>query len=176
MPKMLPRLLTAASAAASLAVLLLAGAAQAQSCTTIGSSTFCGARGSHNTVGNTMIFNQGPAGRRIGDYGVVGTPPRTQIIRGAERSPLAAPREFSGISASKRFSGSGPYYDSRIAALRAEALAIEAQHQLEQLELTPAQKAAKTQMSPALVRALTLAKQAREKAAAEGAGSSSPVQ
>jgi len=167
----------AAGLAAGLAAaLLLAGAAQAQSCTTIGSSTFCGARGSHNTVGNTMIFNQGPAGRRIGNYGVIGTPPRTQIIRGAERSPLAAPRPFSGLSAAKRFSGSGPYYDSRIAALRAEALAIEAQHRLQQLDLTPAQQAAKSTMPPALVRALTLAKQAREKAAADGAGTTPPAQ
>lgn len=160
---------TTALAAAGLAVALLVGSAQAQSCATIGSSTFCGARGSHNTVGNTMIFNQGPAGRRVGDYAVIGTPPRTQIIRGAGRSPLAAPREFSGISASKRFAGSGPYYDSRIAALRAEALALDAQQRLEQLNLTPAQKAAKSQMPPALVRALTLAKEARAKAAAEGA-------
>src|SRR3546814_11932996 len=66
--------------AAGVAV-LLAGAAQAQSCTTIGSSTFCGARGSHNTVGNTMIFNQGPAGQRVGGYAIIGTPPRTQVIR-----------------------------------------------------------------------------------------------
>src|SRR3546814_14210793 len=88
-----------------------------------------------------MIFNNGPAGQRVGDYAVIGTPPRTQVIRGAERSPLAAPRSFSGISASKRFGGSGPFYDSRIAALRAEALALDAQRQLEALELTPAQKA-----------------------------------
>src|SRR3546814_11291130 len=94
----------------------------------------------------------------LGGYAIIGTPPRTQLIRGAERSPLAAPRSFSGISANKRFAGSGPYYDSRIAALRAEALALEAQQQLEQLELTPAQKAAAPQLSPALVRALTLAK------------------
>lgn len=153
-------------AAGFAALLLLPGAAQAQSCTTIGSSTFCGARGSHNTVGNTMIFNNGPAGQRVGDYAVIGTPPRTQVIRGAERSPLAAPRSFSGISASKRFGGSGPFYDSRIAALRAEALALDAQRQLEALELTPAQKAAGTDMPPALVRALALAKQAREAAAA----------
>jgi len=169
MTPLLHRLLAVTPAAAGLAAgLLLAGAAQAQSCATIGSSTFCGTRGSHNTVGNTMIFNQGPAGQRIGNYGVIGTPPRTQIIRGAERSPLAPPRAFSGISANKRFSGSGPYYDSRIAALRAEALAIEAQHRLQQLDLTPAQQAAKSTMPPALVRALTLARQAREKAAAEG--------
>src|SRR3546814_3659162 len=67
-------------AAGFAALLLLSGAAQAQSCTTIGSSTFCGARGSHNTVGNTMIFNNGPAGQRVGDYAVIGTPPRTQVI------------------------------------------------------------------------------------------------
>lgn len=156
-----------APVAASL--VLLAGAAQAQSCTTIGSSTFCGARGSHNTVGNTMIFNNGPAGQRVGDYAVVGTPPRTEVIRGAERRPFAPPRSPSGVAATKRFAGTGPHYDSRIAALRAEILALEAQHQLEQMQLTPAQKAAKEQMPPALVRALRLANQARANAATEGA-------
>jgi hypothetical protein len=152
-----------------LAGLLPVAPAAAQSCTTIGSSTFCGARGSHNTVGNTMIFNNGDAGRRIGNYSVIGTPPRTQVYRGAERSSLVPPRTFSGVRTATRLPGSGEFYDSRIAALRAEILAIEAQHQLEQLELTPAQEEAKTTMSPALVRALTLARQAREKAAAEGA-------
>src|SRR3546814_11256383 len=116
-------------AAGFAALLLLSGAAQAQSCTTIGASTLCGASGSHNTVGNTMIFNNGPAGQRVGDYAVIGTPPRTQVIRGAERSPLAAPRRFSGISAPKRFAGSGPYYDSRLDALRAEAPPLEADRQ-----------------------------------------------
>jgi hypothetical protein len=152
-----------------LAGLLPVAPAAAQSCTTIGASTFCGARGSHNTVGNTMIFNNGDAGRRIGNYSVIGTPPRTQVYRGAERSSLVPPRTFSGVRTATRLPGSGEFYDSRIAALRAEILAIEAQHQLEQLELTPAQEEAKTTMSPALVRALTLARQAREKAAAEGA-------
>ncbi len=148
------------------------GGAAAQSCTTIGSSTFCGPRGSHNTVGNTMIFNTGPAGQRVGDYAVTGTPPRTSIIRGARTSPLSAPRSFAGVATSKRFGGSGAFYDSRIAALRAEILALEAQHQLEQLDLTPAQEAAKATMPPALVRALTLAKQAREKEAAQAGGES----
>lgn len=154
--------------------LLFAGAlasavpAAAQSCTTIGSSTFCGARGSHNTVGNTIIFNNCDAGRRIGNYSAIGTPPNTRLYRGATTSTLVPPRTFSGVRTSTRLPGSGEFYDSRIAALRAEILAIEAQHQLEKLELTPAQEKAKTTMSPALVRALTLARQAREKAAAEG--------
>ncbi|GAB4364971.1 MAG: hypothetical protein Kow00114_21920 [Kiloniellaceae bacterium] len=159
-----------------LAAALPAGAA-AQSCTTIGSSTFCGPRGSHNTVGNTMIFNTGPAGQRVGDYAVTGTPPRTSGIRGARTSPLSTPRSFAGVATSKQLGGSGAFYDSRIAALRAEILALEAeekQRQLEKLGLTPAQEAAKTAMPPALVRALTLAKQAREKEAAQ-AGSESPA-
>jgi hypothetical protein len=159
-------------AAALAAALLSAGTApaQAQSCTTIGSSTFCGARGSHNTVGNTVIFNTGDAGRRIGNYTVTGTPPRTQVHRSAERSTLVPARTFTGVRNSTRLGGSGQFYDSRIAALRAEILAIEARHQLEQLELTPAQDAARSTMSPALLRALTLAKQARERAAAESDG------
>lgn len=154
------------------APLLLSAGAAAQSCTTIGSSTFCGPRGSHNTVGNTMIFNNGPAGKRIGDYAVTGTPPRTSVIRGARTSPLSAPRSFSGVATSKRLGGSGEFYDSRIVALRAEILALEAQHQLEQLDLTPAQAAAKDSMPPALVRALRLAQEAREKEVAQSGGGS----
>ncbi|MEQ9609761.1 MAG: hypothetical protein RLN99_19050 [Kiloniellaceae bacterium] len=168
-----PRVAAAALAMAGSVVLLgaplvLSPGAAAQSCTTIGSSTFCGPRGSHNTVGNTMIFNNGPSGRRVGDYAVTGTPPRTSVIRGARTSPLSAPRTFAGVGTSKRLGGSGEFYDSRIAALRAEILALEAQHQLEQLDLTPAQAAAKDSMPPALVRALRLAQEAREKDAASG--------
>jgi len=149
------------------AALLTAAAstAAAQSCATIGSSTYCGTRGSHNTVGNTMIFNNGPAGQRIGNYMVTGTPPRTSLYRGDEARGLAAPRTFSGVATSKRF-GADEAFDSGIARLRAEALALEAQHQLQQMELTPAQEAAKDNISPALARALRLAQQAREQAPA----------
>lgn len=156
-------------------LLLLAGAlsaagaptpAAAQSCTTIGSSTFCGARGSHNTVGNTVIFNNGPAGRRTGSFTVTGTPPRTQVLRGAESRGLVGPRTFTGVGTAKPLGGD--LYEARIAALRAEILAIEAQYrqeQIDKLNLTPAQKAAGADMPPALVRALRLAQEAREKAA-----------
>jgi hypothetical protein len=162
-------------------LLLLAGAfsaagaaapapAAAQSCATIGSSTFCGARGSHNTVGNTVIFNNGPAGRRVGGYTVTGTPPRTQVLRGAESRGLAGPRTFTGVGTAKPLGGD--LYEARIAALRAEILALEAQYrqeQIDRLNLTPAQKAAGTDMPPALVRALRLAQEARENAAAKPA-------
>ena len=82
---------------AGLLLLAAASSAAAQSCATIGSSTFCGARGSHNTVGNTVIFNNGPAGQRIGNFTVTGTPPRSQVLRGAESRGLAGPRTFSGV-------------------------------------------------------------------------------
>lgn len=158
-------------------VLLITGAAstaQAQSCATIGSSTFCGARGSHNTVGNTMIFNNGRAGQRIGNFGVVGTPSRTFTMPRSGRNNLVAPRTFSGVATPKSF-GSARTYEPRIAQLRAEILAIEAQIQMQELSLTPAQEAAKTSMSPALIRALKLAQQGRDKAAAESGGASRPL-
>ncbi len=60
----------------------------------------------------------------------------------------------------------GPFDDSRIRALRAEALALDAEARLRELGLTPAQEAAAPTMPPALMRALTLAKQARAKEAA----------
>ena len=153
-----------------LAATPVVSSAAAQSCATIGTSTFCGARGSHNTVGRTMIFNNGAAGQRLGSFSVTGTPPRTSVLRGAESRGLAAPRTFTGVATSRRF-GSAEAYDSAIARLRAEILAIEARDRLERLSLTPAQEAAKTTLSPALLRALTLAQQARDKSAAEaGAG------
>mgnify|MGYP007073226067 CR=1 FL=1 len=153
------------SLAGLLLLILAAVPAAAQSCATIGSSTFCGARGSHNTIGNTMIFNTGPAGQRSGNYMVTGTPPRTTIFRGTGGRGLVGPRTFAGVATARRFEP----YDSAIARLRAEILAIEAQYQqqqmLDQLQMTPAQQAARAEMSPALLRALTLAQQARLKAA-----------
>ncbi|MEO3428379.1 hypothetical protein AAFN88_05940 [Pelagibius sp. CAU 1746] len=163
---LLPACALIAAMAATLGATVAAAPAAAQSCTTIGSSTFCGARGSHNTVGNTVIFNNGPAGHRIGSSTVTSTPPRAQVLRGAESRGLAGPRTFTGVGTAKPLGGD--LYEARIAALRAEILAIEAQYrqeQIDRLNLTPAQKAAGTDMPPALVRALRLAQEAREKAA-----------
>ncbi|WP_299397069.1 hypothetical protein [Pelagibius sp.] len=153
--------------AAATTVALLPSQAQA-SCTSIGSSVFCGTRGSHNTVGRTIIFNNGPAGQRVGNFAVTGTPPRTSNVIGAGRSALTQPRTFRGVATRRSF-GRGTTVDSRIAALRAEILATEAAAELRELGLTPAQEEAQGDMPPALVRALTLAKQARAKEAAQGA-------
>ncbi len=152
-------------------VLLLAaglGTAAAQSCATIGSSTFCGARGSHNTVGNTMVFSTGPAGQRIGNYAVIGAPGRTSLYRGAESRGLVGPRTFTGVATSRRFEP----YDAAIARLRAEILAIEAQYrqqQLEQMQQSPAPGPDEAQRPPARIRAVNLAREARARAAAEAA-------
>lgn len=68
-----------------------------------------------------------------------------------------------------------PFGDSRIRALRAEALALDAQARLQELGLTPAQEAAKPTMSPALMRALALTKAAQADAAAEQAATGEPA-
>lgn len=141
----------------------------AAACTAIGSSTFCGTRGSHNTVGRTVIFNNGAAGQRIGGGGgFVSTSPgaRSTTVIGGRTSTLAQPKTFRGVGTRRTFARAG-VTDSRIARLRAEILATEAQAQLRELGLTPAQEAARETMPPALVRALALAKAARAQAAAE---------
>lgn len=151
--------------AAALMTLTLGAETAAASCTSIGSSVFCGTRGSHNTVGNTLIFNNGPAGQRLGNFAVTGSPPRTSVIRGAPTRGLAQPRTFRGVATSKTFAGA-TQRDSSIAALRAEILALDAEAQLRELKLTPAQEEAKATMPPALIRALKLAQDARKKGAA----------
>ncbi len=150
--------------ATALITLTLGAETAVASCTSIGSSVFCGTRGSHNTVGNTLIFNNGPAGQRLGNFAVTGSPPRTSVIRGATTRGLAQPRTFRGVATSKRF-GNVAAFESRIAALRAEILALEAEAQLRELNLTPAQEEAKSEMPPALIRALKLAQDARKKEA-----------
>lgn len=61
--------------------------------------------------------------------------------------------------------GSGTEYNATLARLQAQMDALRARRELERLRLTPAQQAAKGEMAPALVRALTLSQQAREAAA-----------
>lgn len=167
----IPAVLVLGLTAGGLTTLTLSSEAEAR-CTAIGSSTFCGTRGSHNTVGRSVIFNNGPAGRRIGGAGGFVAPGAgerpTTVIGGSSRG-LAAPKTFRGVATRRSFGGTETT-DSRIARLRAEILALEAQAQLQELGLTPAQEAARETMSPALARALALTKAARAKAAEEAAG------
>lgn len=154
----------------------------AAACTAIGSSTYCGTRGSHNTVGRTVIFNNGRAGQRIGGAGGFvspGFPSRPTTVIGGRNSALVGPRTFRGVATPRSFSR-GATTDSAIARLRAEILANEAQAQLramklQQLGLTPAQEAAQGAMSPALMRALTLAKAARAEADDQSPGETEPA-
>ena len=158
-------------------VLFVAGfSAEAQAgCTAIGSSTFCGTRGSHNTVGRTVIFNTGPAGQRIGGSGGfvgTGSPSRLSTVVGGRGSGLALPRTFRGVGTRRTFAREG-VTDSRITALRAEILALEAQAQLlemerENLGLTPAEREAWATMPPALRKALRLNKMAEAEAEEQG--------
>jgi hypothetical protein len=78
-----------------------------------------------------------------------------------ERRPLRR----SAASTRQAYFGSGELYSSTLSRLQAQMQAIKARAQLERLALTPAQEAAKEEMAPALMRALSLSKQARETAA-----------
>ena len=56
--------------AAALSFLIAQAVAQsprAESCVEIGGSIFCGATGSNNRVGRSVIFNQGPTGTQVGN-------------------------------------------------------------------------------------------------------------
>src|SRR3546814_69570 len=75
------------------------------------------------------------------------------------------PLRRSGASTRQAYFGSGASYSETLSRLQAQMSAIRARTELERLELTPAQEAAKGEMPPALVRALVLSRQAREKTA-----------
>lgn len=52
----------------ALVILLLSGDALGQSCTSLSGAPFCGGARAHATVGNTVVFPQGPAARRVGNF------------------------------------------------------------------------------------------------------------
>lgn len=100
------------------------------------------------------------------------TPPR--IVFGQNEPTEFKFREYrplrrSGASTRQAYFGSGTLYSETLAELQAQMRTITARHRLEALPLTPAQEAAKAEMTPALIRALTLAKKARAKKAREEA-------
>jgi len=76
------------------------------------------------------------------------------------------PLRRSDASSREAYFGSGDLYTSALADLQAQMQELQTRYRLEALPLTPAQEAAKAAMPPALMRALTLAKQALEDTAA----------
>ncbi len=95
------------------------------------------------------------------------TPPR--IIYGEsqgttfEFGELRVPRRTNAGNRQAYF-GSGEDYSSALAGLQDRLQSMTARSRLESLPLSPAQEAAKSGMAPALMRALTRAKQARQDA------------
>jgi hypothetical protein len=71
------------------------------------------------------------------------------------------PLRRSGASSRRAYFGSGEAYSATLARLQAQLQAIDTRAQLEGLELTPAQEAAKNDIPPALARALAASKHAR---------------
>lgn len=101
-----------------------------------------------------------PSGRRAPE----------RIIFGQTEASEFHFREFrplrrSDASTRQAYFGSGEAYSETLSRLQSRMDAIRSQsqqQQLEQLELTPAQEAARDDMAPALVRALRLSQEARD--------------
>lgn len=136
------------------AAALLTAAAPAQACTADGDTAACA-----QPSAEAGASRDGASARRA---------PR--IIFGES---LGASFEFrerrvprrSGAAARRAYFGSGDVYRKTLAELQSRMRAITARSRLEALPMTQAQEAAKHEMDPALMRALTLAKQARNDSA-----------
>jgi hypothetical protein len=126
------------SALLGAAALLAAAMAQAGACTAGADSEACGQRRSPPRI----IFGQSEGATF--DFG--------------EFRPLRR----SAASSRQAYFGSGEAYTATLAGLRDRMRSLRARSALEALPLTPAQQDARTDMAPALMRALTLAKQARD--------------
>lgn len=72
----------------SIGIVAQGNEAAAEPCFTVGRTTFCDARGGANTVGSSLIFNQGQPGRRVGRFIVVEEDglPRTRSVVGQDTS------------------------------------------------------------------------------------------
>jgi hypothetical protein len=68
----------------------------------------------------------------------------------------------TGASTRRAYFGSGETYSDTLARLQEQMSAIRQREALGQIELTPAQEAAKDDMAPALVRALALSRQSAD--------------
>ncbi|MGD1876597.1 MAG: hypothetical protein ACFB13_03750 [Kiloniellaceae bacterium] len=134
---------------AVVATLLLGAPAPAQACQSTG-----------DTAADSATHGETCDSRR--------EPPR--IIFGESEPMDFEFREFrplrrSDASTRQAYFGSGDDYRSTLTALQGRMESIVARDRLEALPLTPAQEAAKRDMTPALMRALTLAKKSRESTA-----------
>lgn len=72
------------------------------------------------------------------------------------------PLRRSDASTRQAYFGSGELYSETLSRLQSRMDELRSQSQLDELELTPAQEAAKDEMAPALVRALRLSQDGRE--------------
>jgi hypothetical protein len=72
------------------------------------------------------------------------------------------PLRRSAASSRQAYFGSGEEYSETLERLQAQLQRMAARERLAGLELSPAQEAAKDEMSPALLRALTLSRRSRQ--------------
>ena len=62
------RIIWICAAVIVLLILLISGAALGQSCIELAGAPYCDGRRAQAIVGNTVVFPQGPPGRRIGNF------------------------------------------------------------------------------------------------------------
>ncbi len=104
-----------------LLILLISGAVVGQSCIEIGGAPYCEGKRAHAIVGNTVIFSQGPPGRRIGSFIELWEDGRSRLVGGLSpgsgRSPPLNARpagtlldlgDDRGFGANRSLSATGP--------------------------------------------------------------------
>ena len=75
-----------------LLILLISGAAVGQSCIELAGAPYCDGQRAHAIVGNTVIFPQGPPGRRIGNFIELQQDGKSRLVGGlSPASGRAAP-------------------------------------------------------------------------------------
>jgi len=71
-------------------IVLISGAALGQSCIELAGAPYCGGQRAHAIVGNTVLFPQGPPGRRIGNFIELREDGKSRLV-GAPASGRAPP-------------------------------------------------------------------------------------
>ena len=74
-----------------LLILLISGAAVGQSCIELAGAPYCGGQRAHAIVGNTVIFPQGPPGRRIGSFIELRVDGKSRLVGGLSPGSGRAP-------------------------------------------------------------------------------------
>ncbi len=98
-----------------LLILLISGAALGQSCIELAGAPYCEGRRAQAIVGNTVVFPQGPPGRRIGSFIELRVDGKPRLVGGLSPPLNARPArtlldlgDDRGFGANRSLSATGP--------------------------------------------------------------------